>query len=193
MVRRLLAPELSECRCLRLLTNQNPSIGGRPPCRRRLRPPDRDDQFRAALLARLFPDAAVADKSLGPRCFRFRRCHPESAVGHRSTVRRRRLPIGSAQIACSASAPCFMRSASRLWLARPHPRSSVCQRACSSASGLSGCSFNIVLGAFGKLLPEKWRSLAFGAGTRRRLVRAVPLIRRSRVALMDKFGWQQRC
>ena len=31
--------------------------------------------------------------------------------------------------------------------------------------GLSGCSFNIVLGAFGKLLPEKWRSLAFGAGT----------------------------
>src|SRR5215475_13138969 len=23
--------------------------------------------------------------------------------------------------------------------------------------GLSGCSFNIVLGAFGKLLPEKWR------------------------------------
>ena len=31
--------------------------------------------------------------------------------------------------------------------------------------GLSGCSFNIVIGAFGKLLPEKWRSLAFGAGT----------------------------
>src|SRR6185503_791282 len=31
--------------------------------------------------------------------------------------------------------------------------------------GLSGCSFNIVLGAFGKLLPEQWRSLAFGAGT----------------------------
>src|SRR3954453_16616605 len=31
--------------------------------------------------------------------------------------------------------------------------------------GLSGCSFNLVLGAFGKLLPEKWRPLAFGAGT----------------------------
>ncbi len=31
--------------------------------------------------------------------------------------------------------------------------------------GLSGCSFNVVLAAFGKLLPEGWRSLAFGAGT----------------------------
>jgi MFS family permease len=31
--------------------------------------------------------------------------------------------------------------------------------------GLSGCSFNIVLGAFGKLVPENWRMLAFGAGT----------------------------
>ncbi|MFK8253550.1 MFS transporter [Ancylobacter terrae] len=31
--------------------------------------------------------------------------------------------------------------------------------------GLSGCSFNIVLAAFGKLLPDRWRPLAFGAGT----------------------------
>ncbi len=31
--------------------------------------------------------------------------------------------------------------------------------------GLSGCSFNLVLGAFGKLLPEEKRPLAFGAGT----------------------------
>lgn len=31
--------------------------------------------------------------------------------------------------------------------------------------GLSGCSFNLVIGAFGKLLPESWRGLAFGAGT----------------------------
>jgi predicted MFS family arabinose efflux permease len=30
--------------------------------------------------------------------------------------------------------------------------------------GLSGCSFNLVLGAFGKLLPESWRPMAFGAG-----------------------------
>src|SRR3712207_4458945 len=31
--------------------------------------------------------------------------------------------------------------------------------------GLSGCSFNLVLGAFGKILPESWRPMAFGAGT----------------------------
>lgn len=31
--------------------------------------------------------------------------------------------------------------------------------------GLSGCSFNIVLAAFGKMLPEKWRPISFGAGT----------------------------
>jgi MFS family permease len=31
--------------------------------------------------------------------------------------------------------------------------------------GLAGCSFNIVLGAFGKLVPERWRMFAFGAGT----------------------------
>lgn len=31
--------------------------------------------------------------------------------------------------------------------------------------GLSACSFNLVLAAFGKLLPEPWRPMAFGAGT----------------------------
>jgi MFS family permease len=31
--------------------------------------------------------------------------------------------------------------------------------------GLAGCSFNLVIGAFSKLLPESWRPLAFGAGT----------------------------
>jgi MFS family permease len=30
--------------------------------------------------------------------------------------------------------------------------------------GLAGSSFSIVLSAFGKLLPERWRSLAFGLG-----------------------------
>jgi MFS family permease len=31
--------------------------------------------------------------------------------------------------------------------------------------GFAGCSFSVVLAAFGKLLPERWRLLAFGAGT----------------------------
>jgi MFS family permease len=56
--------------------------------------------------------------------------------------------------------------------------------------GLSGCSFNIVLGAFGKLLPEKWRSLAFGAGTAAGSFGQF-LYSPIAVALMDKIGWQQ--
>ena len=31
--------------------------------------------------------------------------------------------------------------------------------------GLAGASFTVVIGAFGKLLPHKWRSLSFGLGT----------------------------
>jgi MFS family permease len=31
--------------------------------------------------------------------------------------------------------------------------------------GLAGSSFSLVIGAFGKLMPERWRMLSFGAGT----------------------------
>ena len=31
--------------------------------------------------------------------------------------------------------------------------------------GLSGCSFNLVISSFAKLVPDSWRSMAFGAGT----------------------------
>jgi len=31
--------------------------------------------------------------------------------------------------------------------------------------GLSGCSFNLIISSFGKLLPESWRSFSFGLGT----------------------------
>src|SRR5262249_17297592 len=44
--------------------------------------------------------------------------------------------------------------------------------------------------AFGKLLPEKWRSLAFGAGTAAGSFGQF-LYSPIAVALMDKFGWQQ--
>jgi MFS family permease len=56
--------------------------------------------------------------------------------------------------------------------------------------GLAGCSFGIVLSAFGKLLPPRWRSLAFGAGTAAgsfgQLFYA-PLT----VSLIDTVGWQE--
>jgi MFS family permease len=56
--------------------------------------------------------------------------------------------------------------------------------------GLSGCSFTIVLGAFGKLLPQKWRSIAFGAGTAAGSFGQF-LYSPIAVALMDKVGWQE--
>lgn len=55
--------------------------------------------------------------------------------------------------------------------------------------GLSGCSFNLVLGAFGKLLPESWRSLAFGVGTAAGSFGQF-LYSPLGVGLMDQFGWR---
>jgi MFS family permease len=55
--------------------------------------------------------------------------------------------------------------------------------------GLSGSSFTIVLGAFGKLLPPEWRSLAFGAGTAAGSFGQF-LYSPIAVALMDSFGWK---
>jgi MFS family permease len=56
--------------------------------------------------------------------------------------------------------------------------------------GLAGCSFGIVLAALGKLLPERWRALAFGAGTAAGSFGQflyAPLT----VSLIDGIGWQQ--
>src|SRR6202012_3804725 len=55
--------------------------------------------------------------------------------------------------------------------------------------GLSGCSFNIVITAFGKLMPESWRSLAFGAGTAAGSFGQF-LFSPLAVALKDTYGWQ---
>ncbi len=55
--------------------------------------------------------------------------------------------------------------------------------------GLAGSSFTIVIGAFGKLMPPQWRSLAFGAGTAAGSFGQFvfsPLA----VALIDGIGWQ---
>jgi MFS family permease len=55
--------------------------------------------------------------------------------------------------------------------------------------GLAGSSFTIVIGAFGKLMPPQWRSLAFGAGTAAGSFGQFvfsPLA----VALIDSISWQ---
>ena len=54
--------------------------------------------------------------------------------------------------------------------------------------GLSGCSFPLIVGALGKLVPESWRSFAFGAGTASGSFGQFlfsPLAR----ALSDTFDW----
>jgi MFS family permease len=56
--------------------------------------------------------------------------------------------------------------------------------------GLSGCSFNLVIGAFAKLLPEKWRGLAFGAGTSAGSIGQF-LFPPIGSLLIDTIGWQQ--
>ena len=55
--------------------------------------------------------------------------------------------------------------------------------------GLAGCSFNLVLSAFGKLVPEAWRSLALGAGTAAGSFGQFLFSPLARV-LIDEFGWQ---
>ena len=55
--------------------------------------------------------------------------------------------------------------------------------------GLAGCSFNLVIAAFGKLLPERYRMLAIGAGTAAGSFGQF-LFAPFGVALIDNAGWQ---
>jgi MFS family permease len=55
--------------------------------------------------------------------------------------------------------------------------------------GLSGCSFNLVLSAFGKLLPPEWRGVALGAGTAAGSFGQF-VFAPFGVAMLDNFGWR---
>jgi MFS family permease len=55
--------------------------------------------------------------------------------------------------------------------------------------GLSGCSFNLVVSAFAKIVPEQWRAVALGAGTASGSLGQF-LFAPFGVALLDNFGWQ---
>src|SRR6266700_2478025 len=55
--------------------------------------------------------------------------------------------------------------------------------------GLAGCSFNLVIAAFGKLLPERYRMLAIGAGTAAGSFGQF-LFAPFGIALIDNVGWQ---
>jgi predicted MFS family arabinose efflux permease len=55
--------------------------------------------------------------------------------------------------------------------------------------GLSGCSFNLIISSFGKLLPESWRSTSFGAGTAAGSFGQF-LFSPLGVSLIDTIGWR---
>jgi MFS family permease len=55
--------------------------------------------------------------------------------------------------------------------------------------GLSGCAMPAIIGALGKLVPESWRSLAFGAGTAAGSFGQF-LYSPLAVNLIDVYGWQ---
>jgi MFS family permease len=55
--------------------------------------------------------------------------------------------------------------------------------------GLSGCSFNLIISSFAKLLPESWRSTSFGLGTAAGSFGQF-LFSPLGVSLIDAFGWQ---
>lgn len=55
--------------------------------------------------------------------------------------------------------------------------------------GLSGCSFNLVLAAFTKLVPEEWRGIALGAGAAAGSFGQF-LFAPFSVALIGSIGWQ---
>ncbi len=55
--------------------------------------------------------------------------------------------------------------------------------------GLGGCSFALVIGAFAKLLPREWHTLAFGMGTAAGSFGQF-LFSPLAIALIDQFGWQ---
>jgi len=55
--------------------------------------------------------------------------------------------------------------------------------------GLAGCSFTLVIGAFGRLMPPQWRSLAFGLGTAAGSFGQF-LFSPLAVALMNGIGWK---
>ncbi|MGH6738249.1 MAG: MFS transporter, partial [Bradyrhizobium sp.] len=55
--------------------------------------------------------------------------------------------------------------------------------------GLGGCSFTLVIGAFAKLLPGRWRTISFGMGTAAGSFGQF-LFSPLAVGLIDNFGWQ---
>ena len=136
----------------------------------------------------LFLTPMSSEQRLGPRRVRARPRDPDAAVGRgaafRGAIADRFGPllvlIGGAVLYAIGLA----------WMAyAATPASCICRRGLLIGFGLAGCSFTLVIGAFGKLLPPEWRSLAFGLGTAAGSFGQF-LFSPLAVALIDAFGWQ---
>ena len=126
---------------------------------------------RASLGLFLTPMSSLA--WLGTRSVRAGACDPDADLGRGAALRRRdRRSLWSGHGSLH-SAPCFMRAVSPGWRMRHRPANYISPAGFLTGFGLAGASFTVVIGAFGKLLPPKWRSLSFGLGTAARIIRTI--------------------
>ena len=142
----------------------------------------------SALDAWFLPDATVDDQWLGARSIRAGSRDRDPAARRCTTFcrRDRRSIRHCSRDHCRGAAS--MQLASSSWRMRARPTRFISPAACCGF-GLSGCSFNLVISSFGQLLPENWRSIAFGAGTASGSFGQF-LFSPLAVALIDAVGWQ---
>ena len=101
----------------------------------------------------------------GRETFSFAIAHAEPALGRGAAVRRQQSPTASARCACCRPARSSTPSVLSGWRTRTSTLTLDLSAGVIIGFGLAGCSFPMVIGALGKLVPESWRAFAFGAGT----------------------------
>src|SRR5262245_19599224 len=153
-----------------------------------LRLPDCAHRLWGAFGVGIFPHPDVERTRLGPRRVRARARDPNATVGRGPAV------------GGSGGRPLWGRAGSqrgggalcpgpRLHGLRGHAGDAPSHARAVIGFGLAGSSFTIVIGAFGKLMPPQWRSLAFGAGTAAGSFGQF-LFSPLAVALIGGVGWQ---
>jgi MFS family permease len=124
----------------------------------------RVNRVRSALDARSIPLAVVVRPRLGPRGVLAGDRHTESSLGaaqpFAGAVADR---FGPMRVLCFGA---ILYATGLAWMGQA---TTLVELNFSAGVligfGLAGCSFPMVIGALGKLVPENWRGFAFGAGT----------------------------
>jgi len=122
-------------------------------------------ELRARATLGFFLTAEVASERLGPATSsHWPLAIQEYSLGSRQPIAGRdRDRYGTLRVLCAGGTLYALGLVLMAYSTRPG--CSILRPACSSASGCRAATFSVVLAAFGKLLPESWRFLAFGAGT----------------------------